>query len=95
MARGLIFDYGGTLDTKGCHWGKVLWHAYEQSHVPVGEEAFRNAYVHGERTLATNRIITPHITTPYSRRHTPWQKGIPQNRQKSSRCWLQNTRWCW
>ena len=33
MARGLIFDYGGTLDTKGCHWGKVLWHAYEQSHV--------------------------------------------------------------
>ena len=62
MARGLIFDYGGTLDTKGCHWGKVLWHAYEQSQVPVGEEAFRNAYVHGERTLATNRIITPQTT---------------------------------
>lgn len=62
MARGLIFDYGGTLDTKGCHWGKVLWHAYEQSHVPVGEEAFRNAYVYGERTLATNRIITPQTT---------------------------------
>ena len=39
MARGLIFDYGGTLDTKGCHWGKVLWHAYEQSHVPVVVDA--------------------------------------------------------
>lgn len=62
MTKGLIFDYGGTLDTGGCHWGMVLWHAYERNGVPVSEELFRNAYVYGERTLATNRIIMPNST---------------------------------
>ena len=59
MTKGFIFDYGGTLDTNGHHWGKVLWNAYRDSMVPVSEEMFRKAYVYGERTLATNRIITP------------------------------------
>lgn len=62
MTKGLIFDYGGTLDTGGCHWGMVLWHAYERNGVPVSEELFRNAYVYGERALATNRIIMPNST---------------------------------
>ncbi len=60
--KGLIFDYGGTLDTGGCHWGKVLWHAYQETGVPVTEERFREAYVHGERTLAKNPIIQSDFT---------------------------------
>ena len=28
--RAIIFDYGGTLDTGGTHWGKQLWHAYRR-----------------------------------------------------------------
>lgn len=60
--KGYIFDYGGTLDTRGCHWGKVLWHAYEKAGAGVSEEQFREAYVYGERTLATQRIITPEFT---------------------------------
>lgn len=60
--RGYIFDYGGTLDTRGNHWGKVLWHGYERNGVPVSEDEFRKAYVHGERTLATNAIVKPHFT---------------------------------
>lgn len=60
--KGYIFDYGGTLDTRGCHWGKVLWHAYEKAGAGVSEEHFREAYVHGERTLATRRIVTPEFT---------------------------------
>ena len=55
--KGYIFDYGGTLDTGGRHWGKVIWHAYEQQQIPVGEEAFREAYVYAERTLGKNPII--------------------------------------
>lgn len=62
MTKGFIFDYGGTLDTRGNHWGKVLWHAYERNSVPVEEKDFRNAYVHAERTLAKNRIIMPTST---------------------------------
>lgn len=62
MTKGFIFDYGGTLDSGGCHWGKVLWHAYERCHVPVSEDSFRQAYVYGERTLGSNRIIEPDFT---------------------------------
>ncbi len=60
--QGYIFDYGGTLDTGGCHWGKVLWHAYQRHHVPVSEGQFREAYVYAERTLGKNPIIQPDFT---------------------------------
>ena len=62
MTKGYIFDYGGTLDTGGQHWGKVLWHAYERQRVPVNEAQFREAYVHAERTLGKNPIIQPDFT---------------------------------
>ena len=62
MIKGYIFDYGGTLDTGGNHWGKVIWHAYERVGVPVSEALFRDAYVHGERTLGRNPIIKPDFT---------------------------------
>ena len=60
--KGIIFDYGGTLDTCGQHWGKKLWHAYERQQVPVAEQQFRDAYVYGERTLGRNPIIKPDYT---------------------------------
>lgn len=62
MIKGYIFDYGGTLDTGGQHWGKVIWHAYERQQVPVSEPDFREAYVHAERTLGKNPIIKPDFT---------------------------------
>lgn len=62
MIKGFIFDYGGTLDTGGHHWGKVIWHAYERQQVPVSEQQFREAYVYGERTLGKNPIIQPDFT---------------------------------
>lgn len=62
MTRGIIFDYGGTLDTAGRHWGKVLWRAYLQEGVPVSETEFREAYVHAERTLGKNPIIQSSYT---------------------------------
>ena len=62
MIKGYIFDYGGTLDTHGCHWGKVIWHAYQHCGVPVTEAQFREAYVYAERTLGRNPIIQPDFT---------------------------------
>lgn len=59
MTKGYIFDYGGTLDTAGCHWGKKLWHAYQRHQVPISETQFREAYVHAERKLGSNPIIQP------------------------------------
>lgn len=57
--RGIIFDYGGTLDSRGVHWSEILWQGYQQAHVPIDKETFRNAYVEGERALARERIILP------------------------------------
>ena len=62
MTAGYIFDYGGTLDTGGQHWGMALWHAYGRHRVPVTEALFREAYVHAERTLGRNHIIRPSDT---------------------------------
>lgn len=57
MIKGYIFDFGGTLDTAGCHWGQMLWHAYQRLQIPVSEEQFREAYVYAERTLGRTPII--------------------------------------
>lgn len=59
MNKGYVFDYGGTLDTGGQHWGMLLWHAFERHQVPVSESQFRDAYVYAERTLGRNKIIQP------------------------------------
>ena len=57
--QGILFDYGATIDTNGVHWAEVLWDAYEKVGVPVSKETFREAYVYGERYLATRPIIGP------------------------------------
>lgn len=57
-----IFDYGGTLDACGNHWGKVIWHAYERVGIPVSEQQYRDAYVYAERTLGSQHIIMSHFT---------------------------------
>lgn len=62
MIKGYIFDYGGTLDTAGRHWGKVLWDAYMKCGVPVDERQFREAYVYAERRLGSQPIIKPDFT---------------------------------
>lgn len=57
--KGIIFDYGGTIDSNGKHWAEVLWESYVDQHIPVTKEQFREAYVYAERYLATNVVILP------------------------------------
>lgn len=57
--KGIIFDYGGTIDSNGKHWAEVLWDTYELIKVPVTKEQFREAYVYAERYLATHPVILP------------------------------------
>ncbi len=49
---GLIFDFGGTLDSRGEHWYHVMARAYDEEGVTLSREA----YIHGERN------ITPLVT---------------------------------
>ena len=57
--KGIIFDYGGTIDTNSRHWAEVLWEKYVAYQVPVTKEAFREAYVFGERSLAKYPFVRP------------------------------------
>lgn len=57
--KGLIFDYGGTLDTGGDHWSEIIWSAWQKAGVAVTKEEFREAYVFAERELARERHILP------------------------------------
>lgn len=57
--QGIIFDYGGTIDTNALHWSEVLWEGYEQVGIPVSKEEFRTSYVTAERALAKHPYIRP------------------------------------
>lgn len=58
--KGIIFDYGGTLDTGGDHWSWVIREAWEEAGVKTDLPVFREAYVFGERELARALHILPH-----------------------------------
>lgn len=62
--RGVIFDYGGTLDTRGDHWSHILRQGWEHCGIKADEQQFRHAYVYAERALAAHRIITPEDDFP-------------------------------
>ncbi len=57
--KGIIFDYGGTIDSRGVHWSEVIWDGYKASGIKIDKEKFRDAYVYAERELARNPHITP------------------------------------
>lgn len=57
--KGLIFDYGGTIDTGGRHWSWVIWDAWQKAGVATTLPIFREAYVYAERELARTLHILP------------------------------------
>lgn len=57
--KGLIFDYGGTLDSGGDHWSEIIWDAWQKAGVAADKAEFREAYVYAERELARVRHILP------------------------------------
>ena len=57
--KGIIFDYGGTIDSHGDHWSEIIWDGYCKNNVPVSKNQFRDCYVYAERELARTRHILP------------------------------------
>lgn len=58
--KGIIFDYGGTIDSGGAHWSEVIWTAWQKAGIAATKEEFRVAYVYAERELARTLHILPH-----------------------------------
>lgn len=85
--KGIIFDYGGTIDTNSRHWAEVLWSKYEAHRIPVNKEDFRDAYVFGERTLAKYPFVRPDhnfhvvlaIKTKLQMEYLALQKKLPMD----------------
>ena len=58
--KGIIFDYGGTIDSRGVHWSEIIWDGYQEAQINVTKEQFRECYVFAERELARTPHILPH-----------------------------------
>lgn len=56
--KGLIFDYGGTLDSRGDHWSEIMLDAYHSAGTALGFDEFRPAYVATERYLASHFVVS-------------------------------------
>ena len=57
--KGVIFDYGGTIDSGGEHWSEVIYRGWKKAGLDVEMSLFREAYVFAERELAKVRHIMP------------------------------------
>lgn len=61
--KGIIFDYGGTIDCRGDHWAVILREAYDTLPIPqLPLEDFIEAYVYAEREMARTRHVLPEHT---------------------------------
>lgn len=60
MIKGIIFDYGGTLDTGGTHWSHVIRDGWDKAGVKADDAMFREAYVYAEQELERVTHILPH-----------------------------------
>ena len=58
--KGIIFDYGATIDSNGVHWAEIIWQGYTKAGVNITRQQFRDAYVYAERALAKKKYIYPH-----------------------------------
>lgn len=59
MIKGIIFDYGGTIDSRGEHWSEVIYRGWRAAGIDADKNIFRDCYVTAERALARERIILP------------------------------------
>lgn len=57
--EGLLFDYGGTLDSEGRHWSYILRDGLAFVGIETDDDRWRDAYVYAERALAARNIINP------------------------------------
>ena len=58
MIKGILIDFGGTIDSDGIHWFNAFSNAYAMV-ADVPKEMLWDAYVNTERTLGRNPIIKP------------------------------------
>ena len=61
MIKGVLIDFGGTIDSDGIHWFDAFREAYALV-ADIPHDLLWDAYVHTERTLGASSIIAPDYT---------------------------------
>ena len=59
MTKGILLDYGGTIDTNGLHWAVVIKSSYIKHGIELPDEIFKKAYSFGEKSLAIHPLVKP------------------------------------
>lgn len=61
--KGILFDYGGTIDSNGMHWAEVIWMAYEALKVPVSKRSsVMLMYMEKERLKESDREASSYVS---------------------------------
>lgn len=93
--RGIIFDYGGTLDSHGDHWSHIILDAWRDAGVGLSAEDFIPAYIHGERALALPGAVAPTDTFLDLMRKKIWAESARLNPRPDSRICEKVARACY
>lgn len=60
MIKAIIFDYGGTIDSRAEHWSEVIYRGWKAAGLDIDKDLFRQCYVYGERFIEANpQMIKP------------------------------------
>lgn len=51
MIKAIIFDYGGTIDSRAEHWSEVIYRGWTAAGIDCDKPTFRDCYVYGERFI--------------------------------------------
>lgn len=58
--KGIIFDFGGTLDTHGVHWSEQFWDAWQAAGATISKPIYEKAYVAAGDSMLEGKITPTH-----------------------------------
>ena len=56
--KGILFDFGGTIDTDGVHWSEKFWEGYQSTGIMISKKEYEEAYVYAGESMLEG-IVKP------------------------------------
>ena len=57
IIKGILFDYGGTIDTNGIDWFDLIWKNYQKMSVPINKANYLEAHRYAENEIKNQKLI--------------------------------------
>lgn len=55
--KGVLLDFGGTIDTNGIHWSEMIWMAYESNKIEIKKANYERSYIYAEKCLNNWEVL--------------------------------------